>query len=556
MKIHKLRHQLYAFQIVLSLILFSFLGFTYNSFKTEYQKDIDVYIQNEILVHKKEILSSIENATLKLKKEKEHFKSIHIEALDILRKNPNLDLKELKKSIQSKYLLSNIDLELFLIDKSYKIYKTTFKKDLGFNLSIVTEAKNYLDKTTKDSKIYISGFVSTDALDMKYKLYSYSKLNDESYLELGFVDNALVNRMKLLLKENTKQSTKLTLYNVSKDDKQYYYYSMNKRDNINSKEDFYKSIKKVALNQDTKDNVINSVKQDKQICLENTNIYTVYTKVFNSDVFKILGFENIVMKLNIDVTDKVNFMEEYTKFFIFSLILILMLLTLLSFFVQKRFTYPTETISESLNSSKKIDDKSILTLDNELSDIAKKYNKLFDELQEEIELNKNLTLIDPLTKAYNRKAFDIQMDKIFSHYNRYKTPFSVILTDIDDFKDVNDNYGHHVGDNTLKAFVDLVTLNIRKTDLFYRIGGEEFFIICENTTIRDASNLAEKLRSKIESSLTVIEEKTITVSIGVCEVVQSDTRDSIYKRVDANMYFSKNRGKNSVTSDDEIANKI
>ena len=556
MKIHKLRHQLYAFQIVLSLILFSFLGFTYNSFKTEYQKDIDVYIQNEILVHKKEILSSIENATLKLKKEKEHFKSIHIEALDILRKNPNLDLKELKKSIQSKYLLSNIDLELFLIDKSYKIYKTTFKKDLGFNLSIVTEAKNYLDKTTKDSKIYISGFVSTDALDMKYKLYSYSKLNDESYLELGFVDNALVNRMKLLLKENTKQSTKLTLYNVSKDDKQYYYYSMNKRDNINSKEDFYKSIKKVALKQDTKDNVINSVKQDKQICLENTNIYTVYTKVFNSDVFKILGFENIVMKLNIDVTDKVNFMKDYTKFFIFSLILILMLLTLLSFFVQKRFTYPTETISESLNSSKKIDDKSILTLDNELSDIAKKYNKLFDELQEEIELNKNLTLIDPLTKAYNRKAFDIQMDKIFSHYNRYKTPFSVILTDIDDFKDVNDNYGHHVGDNTLKAFVDLVTLNIRKTDLLYRIGGEEFFIICENTTIRDASNLAEKLRSKIESSLTVIEEKTITVSIGVCEVVQSDTRDSIYKRVDANMYFSKNRGKNSVTSDDEIANKI
>jgi len=331
---------------------------------------------------------------------------------------------------------------------------------------------------------------------------------------------------------------------------------MNKRDSTGSKEDYYKSFKKVALNQVTKDNVINCVKQDKQIRLHNTNIYTVYAKVFDRDIFKILGFDNIVMELNIDVTDKVNFMEGYTKFFIFSLVLILILLTLLFFFVQKRFTYPTETISQSLNNSKKIDDKSIITLDNELSDIAKKYNKLFDELQEEIELNKSLTLIDPLTKAYNRKAFDTQMDKIFSLYDRYKIPFSVILIDIDDFKSVNDNYGHYVGDSTLKALVDLVILNIRKIDLLYRIGGEEFFIICENTTIRDASSLAEKLRSKIESSLTVIEEKTITVSIGVSEVVENDTRDFIYKRVDANMYFSKTSGKNRVTSDNEVTNKV
>ena len=552
MKIHKLRYQLYTFQIVISLILFSFLGFTYNSFQKEYQKDIDVYIQNEISIHKKEILSSIKNATLRLKKQKEHFESIHIEVLDILRKNPNLDLEKLKKEIESKHLLSNIDLELFLIDKSYTMYKTTFKKDLGFNLSIVTEAKNYLDKTAKDGKIYISDFVSTDALDMKYKLYSYSKLKDGIYLELGFVDNTLVNSMDALLQENTKQQTKLVLYNVSKDDKQYYYYSMNKRSSLNSKEDYFKSFKKVGLNKSTQDNVINCIKHDEQIRLHNANIYTVYTKVFDRDIFKILGFENIVMELNIDVSNKVHFMEEYTKFFVFTLILIFILLTLLFFFVQKRFAYPTEVISLSLNNSKKIDDESIIMLNNELSDIAIKYNKLFDKLQEEIALNKSLTLVDPLTNAYNRKAFDIQIDKIFSLYDRYKISFSVILIDIDDFKVINDNYGHDVGDNALKSFVELVTLNIRKIDLLYRIGGEEFFIICENTTLRDAKNLAEKLRSKIEGSLSIVDEKTITVSIGVSEVIEYDTRDSIYKRVDANMYLSKNSGKNRVTSDDEV----
>lgn len=95
-----------------------------------------------------------------------------------------------------------MNVELFLIDKSYKIYKTTYPKDLGFNLSVITEAKNYLDKTTKDGKVYISEFVSTDALDMKYKLYSYSKLKDGIYLELGFVDNTLTNTMESFKKQH------------------------------------------------------------------------------------------------------------------------------------------------------------------------------------------------------------------------------------------------------------------------------------------------------------------------------------------------------------------
>ena len=552
MRIHKLRHQLYIFQIILSFVLFLFLGLTYNTFKNEYQKDINNYIQSEVMIHKKEILSSIENATLKLSKQKEYFKSIHFETLQLLQGNQNLDLEELKREIRSKYLAANIDLELFLIDKNYVIYKTTFEKDLGFNLSIVTEAKNYLDRTTKDGKIYISDSVSTDALDMKYKLYSYSKLKDGFYLELGFVDNTIVNGVESLLNKNSKESNQLTLYNVSKDDKQYYYYSMNQRNSAISKEDYYKSFTKVPLGEVTKDNVINCVKEKKEFYQRFGNIYRVYTKVFDENIFKILGFDNIVMELNIDITDKVNFMQSYTKFFIFTFILILVILILLFIFVQKRFTNPTEIISKSLNDSKKIDDKSIIMLDNELSDIAKKYNKLFDELQEEIELNKNLTLIDPLTEAYNRKAFGIQIDKLFSLYGRYKVPFSVILMDIDDFKQVNDNYGHQMGDKVLKVFVSLVLENIRKADSLYRIGGEEFLIICENTIKSDAYTLAEKLRNKIEHSLNIIEDKTITVSVGVTQVVQSDNRESIYKRVDENMYFSKNSGKNRITSEDEV----
>jgi diguanylate cyclase (GGDEF)-like protein len=90
---------------------------------------------------------------------------------------------------------------------------------------------------------------------------------------------------------------------------------------------------------------------------------------------------------------------------------------------------------------------------------------------------------------------------------------------------------------------------MRNTDTLYRIGGEEFIIICKNTTEPEVIKFAEKLRIKIESSVNIIEEKTITVSIGVTEVFSNDTKDSIYKRVDDNLYHSKNNGKNKVSTD-------
>ena len=207
----KLRHQFYLFQILLFFILFLFLGFTYSSYEDQYRKDIDKQIQNELEIHKKQILTSFTNATENFDKQREYFENIHLDTLNLLKKNSNIDLDKLKSDIKSKYLSSRVDVELYLIDKSYTIYNTTYPKDLGFNLSIVTEAKNYLDKTKKDEKIYISDFVSTDALDMKYKLYSYSKLKEGIYFEMGFVDNTLTNLM-----EKFMENSKLTLYNVSK----------------------------------------------------------------------------------------------------------------------------------------------------------------------------------------------------------------------------------------------------------------------------------------------------------------------------------------------------
>jgi cbb3-type cytochrome oxidase subunit 3 len=115
----KLKQQLYIFQAVLSLVLFLFLGFTYFAYEKQYKKDIDIQIQKEIALHKKEIFSSIDNATKKLHKQKKYFKSIHLYTLNILKENPNLDLPSLKEKLQKKYTLPYTDIELYLINKKY-----------------------------------------------------------------------------------------------------------------------------------------------------------------------------------------------------------------------------------------------------------------------------------------------------------------------------------------------------------------------------------------------------------------------------------------------------
>lgn len=437
----KLRHQFYLFQILLFFILFLFLGFTYSSYEDQYTKDIDKQIQNELEIHKKQILTSFTNATENFDKQREYFENIHLDTLNLLKKNSNIDLDKLKSDIKSKYLSSRVDVELYLIDKSYTIYNTTYPKDLGFNLSIVTEAKNYLDKTKKDEKIYISDFVSTDALDMKYKLYSYSKLKEGIYFEMGFVDNTLTNLM-----EKFMDNSKLTLYNVSKDDKQYYYYAMKKRDDNLLKEQHYKKFYKFSLTENTKDHVINSVKKNQEIHLLENNIHTVYSKIFENRAFETLGFENIVMKLDVDVSDKLAFIHTLKMVLMIAIILVLVIFVIVFIFIKEKFTNPIERILLSLNMQKKVEDKNVLLLNNELSDISIKYNNLFDNLN--LEIDKNQFLLN------ENKQF------IADTVHQIRTPLSNIMMNADMIK-------LYKKDVSLLSFIDQINGSINMLNNSY-----------------------------------------------------------------------------------------
>ena len=164
--------------------------------------------------------------------------------------------------------------------------------------------------------------------------------------------------------------------------------------------------------------------------------------------------------------------------------------------------------------------------------------------------NKELTklsITDPLSGVFNRVKFNEELKKWMEYAKRYSTDFSVAIIDFDDFKKINDNYGHLAGDRVIVEFVSLVNKNIRKSDIFARWGGEEFILLLPNTNIKQAVELAERIRRNIEKHEFYIAGK-LTCSIGVAQMSPGDDETTLLKKVDNVLYAAKKAGKNKVIS--------
>ncbi len=154
---------------------------------------------------------------------------------------------------------------------------------------------------------------------------------------------------------------------------------------------------------------------------------------------------------------------------------------------------------------------------------------------------------DHLTSLYNRQKFNTQLDDEIQRMIRYHTPLSIIMYDIDDFKNINDTYGHDIGDEVLISLSKLSSEHLRNVDILARWGGEEFMILLPQTTLENASNVANNLRKSIEdASFSELLKNNITASFGVCEFTKDDTKGTFLKKVDDFLYKAKDLGKNIV----------
>ncbi len=160
---------------------------------------------------------------------------------------------------------------------------------------------------------------------------------------------------------------------------------------------------------------------------------------------------------------------------------------------------------------------------------------------------KKLSTTDELTGIYNRRAFDEQLTTNLARTKRYQEPLSLLIIDIDLFKQVNDHYGHSVGDLVLKELVIEMKNHIRESDILARWGGEEFVLLLPQTKASAAMQLAERLRKGVAEHL-FPSVGPLTVSIGHSEATPNDSSDSLLNRADNALYQAKEAGRNQVIS--------
>ncbi|MBI3584739.1 MAG: diguanylate cyclase [Nitrospinae bacterium] len=177
--------------------------------------------------------------------------------------------------------------------------------------------------------------------------------------------------------------------------------------------------------------------------------------------------------------------------------------------------------------------------------------KELEKVKEELRKSEKDVRTDMLTKVHNRYAFNEKMIEELERFSRYKSPCSLSIIDIDDFKVINDKYGHPVGDKVLIDVAKIITDSLRKIDHVSSIGGEEFALILPNTNLDNAVIVIKRIVEAIDSTDYTVSGKSIkiTISAGVTEFINKDIIKTVIERADKSLYDAKNNGKNRVMFD-------
>jgi diguanylate cyclase (GGDEF)-like protein len=196
------------------------------------------------------------------------------------------------------------------------------------------------------------------------------------------------------------------------------------------------------------------------------------------------------------------------------------------------------------------DKETIFEVNASVAELDDNYNIVItfhniNELEEQKRAFEKSATMDALTRVANRMKFDMILEQQIEMSKRYNHSFALILLDIDNFKMINDTYGHSVGDNILVELAMLMKNSVRKSDMVARWGGEEFAIILPQSRVKTAMKIAEKLRLKIENN-SFEDGLNVTCSFGVCDYKKSYSVKTLIECVDEKLYEAKHSGKNQV----------
>ncbi|MEJ2346238.1 MAG: diguanylate cyclase [Gammaproteobacteria bacterium] len=208
-----------------------------------------------------------------------------------------------------------------------------------------------------------------------------------------------------------------------------------------------------------------------------------------------------------------------------------------------------EAISEHMDQFRKVEEQRNEAAERRISELTERLQLLEREstqLRDQAGRERKLALFDPLTGTHNRMAYEERLQQEFERWKRFGEPLSLVIIDIDDFKQVNDGYGHKAGDKVLGTVGRLLRERLRATDFLARYGGEEFVILMPGADANAAHRVADELRASIEGCGFHYRNQpvAITVCCGVAEFRESDQPDAVFERADAALYLAKEEGKN------------
>lgn len=171
-----------------------------------------------------------------------------------------------------------------------------------------------------------------------------------------------------------------------------------------------------------------------------------------------------------------------------------------------------------------------------------------DILEQLMKRAQQTSKLDPATNVYNRQILAKELPEAIKNAQMSGIPICGMLTDIDNFKYINDNYGHPKGDEVLVKFTDILKGSVRCDDIIMRYGGDEFITILFGIPIKIAMEIAERFRHKIENNIILPQGEAVTISVGVCEYRCGEDIMSFLTRMDEGMYKAKKSGKNQVAN--------
>lgn len=204
-------------------------------------------------------------------------------------------------------------------------------------------------------------------------------------------------------------------------------------------------------------------------------------------------------------------------------------------------------VEEQLQKARKTAEEAVAEKEQALQQIKGLAHELEQRQSDLAMLNSQLEQLatqDALTGLHNRRIYDRKIEIHMALFQRGKLPFTLILADIDLFKQVNDRFGHDAGDQILQNVSQCLRYGLREIDTLVRMGGEEFALILPGTSADQAAAVAERKRKELEQLTTPY--GAVTMSFGVAEVRAGDTKGELYGRADQSLYRAKSLGRNQV----------